>query len=140
MGNTACRANRDVASPLRNDAFQTGIMLVIPQVRGEVITRRGWYPSRPLRWDGEESESELVGGQAVERIACDVWRRAHMLASVAKWVSTSVGFARTTLDTILEDIVPNEQVRSCQRNVGRMGFAVGSCKVRNNGFECGRGR
>lgn len=44
-------------------------------------------------------------------------RRAATLASAANRVSSSVGFARATLGTILEGIVAKEQVRSCQRNM-----------------------
>lgn len=44
-------------------------------------------------------------------------RRGSALASAADRVSSSVGFARATLGTILEGIVAKEQVRSCQRNM-----------------------
>ena len=68
------------------------------------------------------------GGSVANRISCleagtpnfavaaaILARRASTLASDAKRVCSSVGFARATLGTILEDIVAKEKVRSCQR-------------------------
>ncbi len=131
MGNTACRANRGVAGLLRYDAFRTVKLLVMFSsqrvsnnaqrlVSIQVSSLgRGGAGDRACRraCSGANCICLEAGISKFADAAAIRARRAAMLASAAKRVSSSVGFARATLGTILEGIVAKEQVRSCQKNV-----------------------
>lgn len=77
-------------------------------------------------------------------------RRAFMLASAAKRVSSSLGFAWAILRKILEDIVADLAdtflSEKCVKKIPvreiceEGALQLGTCKVRSNDCECGRGR